>query len=392
MARLLTCGFELNSLTTGMEAFGLISDSVVTPTISSATKRTGTYALKTLLTTLDAQLVRWDAPGSETEPIFARAYLYIATLPNAASSIIATNAYVNLNADGTLDVLAQTGGILASAVGTLGTNTWNMLEISAQTSTLAVVVRLNGVQVFSGTSNVGSTYTGLQIGGNLFSGATAGEWYFDDVALNDSSGTVQNSYPGAGSVCYLRPNADGDAATGAPTRGGADSGANWSQLSEITPNDATAYMVLPVNPSDVWVNVDNGSVGGILAGATITLVEVHGRVSAASATASNWLPQIKKAVAGTISAATAVAWASAAWFTNDDTAAAQACKLVRYVDPDSAAWTPTTVDSMQISGKTTDGNPDTWLSTLWAIVEFVNPAGAQVPYQPQYLRAPVMAQ
>lgn len=379
MARFITCGFELNSLTTGHEASTLTA--VGSPTIASATKRTGSYALKILLTSAVQQGVFWEAPTAlaSTGTLFLRFYIYVQTLPNALCGLMEPFGPANLalNTNGTVD-LYNTTNLVQAGVFTLPTGSWSLVEVSSNPTTGAVVVKFNGTQVYSATGTA-STFNRLGLGGNeqaTLDTATAGEWYFDDVAMNDASGAAQNSFPGAGSVCYLRPSADGDANTGAPTRGGADSGAIWSQMEETPPNDATDYAVLPVNPSDVWVNVDDGSVGGILAGASVTLVEVHGRVSAASATASQWQPQIKKAVAGTIAAGASTAWASAAWFTNDDTAGAREAKLTRYLDPDSAAWTTTTIDSMQISAKTVDGNPDTWVSALWAIVEFVNPAAS----------------
>src|SRR3990172_6946830 len=76
-------------------------------------------------------------------------------------------------------------------------------------------------------------------GGNRRSEAqTQGEWYFDDIAINSSTGSFQNSYPGAGRIVALRPNAAGDSADFA--RGGTDSGANWSQTDEVTPTVRTS--------------------------------------------------------------------------------------------------------------------------------------------------------
>ena len=66
------------------------------------------------------------------------------------------------------------------------------------------------------------------------------ELYFDDLAINTNSGAYQNSWPGDGKIVHIRPNEAGDNAQW--NRGGTDSGANWSQVSEVTPDDINSFV------------------------------------------------------------------------------------------------------------------------------------------------------
>jgi hypothetical protein len=372
MARFITCGFELNSLTTGMEACGFQSLGGP-PSISSAVKRTGTYAFKITVNGNTASGF-WASGATLSGNTFFRCYLYIDTVLNGSHAVAASNGVrLYLNADNTLDIYNENDNTLVQAgIATLVAASWeNCIEISAHGTSGAAVVRVNGVQVYSGTvialqssPNIGSSSGGES--------ATSGVLYFDDIGFNDATGTKQNTWCGEGSVCYLRPNGEGDTDTGTPVRAGADSGAMWSQLDEETPNDATDYVNLQAAGDEVLVDVDSPYPKGMSPTDSVTLVEVHGRISAASATASNWFPRIMSQSGGSKLAGSTVAWASASWFTNDDTAGSQQAKLVSYTDPQAGgSWTPALLEQMQIAADTSDGNPDTYVSALWAIVEYV---------------------
>jgi hypothetical protein len=66
---------------------------------------------------------------------------------------------------------------------------------------------------------------------------------FDDMYVLDATGTTNNGDDidiGEVTIPYIVPDSAGD--TTGMTRGGADSGANWSQVEEIPPNDATDYV------------------------------------------------------------------------------------------------------------------------------------------------------
>lgn len=88
-----------------------------------------------------------------------------------------------------------------------------------------------------------------------------GQTLWDDVIINDTLDTDNVSYPDNLGIEALMPSAAGDN-TGL-SRGGTDSGANWSQVEERPPNDATDYVFDSVVndydlynlPSTQWTSV-----------------------------------------------------------------------------------------------------------------------------------------
>lgn len=389
MARLVSCGFELNSL-----ALEAAIGTSVNWTVSSTTKRTGSYSARCAVTDAILQFTLNNA-ASNTAAFFGRAYLDFEVLPTSEGLLLRLGqAYVRVASGGTSLTLTDASANVLLGPYTVNFATGTQYRIEVEVSTVA-----------AGGSQTGGLYLdGVQLGRSTaltFGGATTptlfevrnppgATTYCDDVGANNDSGAApHNTLPGAGSIIYLRPNADGDADTGTPTRGGADSGAIWSQMDEVTPNDATDYVVLPVNPSDAIVAIDDAT-SLIGASDTIRFVEVHGRVAGATATACNWFPQIMSQAAGARVSATAVGLATASWFTNDDTSNLQQAPLRQLTDPQAGgAWTLALLNSTQIAARTTDGTPDTWVSALWALVEFV-PAISPLPQTMRNINQSVM--
>lgn len=97
---------------------------------------------------------------------------------------------------------------------TLGTECWYKVEmyIKIGVSDGAYEVRINDTAILTASSiNTGS----LNIGSIIFgcarnSSVNMGrEMYYDDIALNDTSGTVNNSWCGSGTIMALKPKAAG---------------------------------------------------------------------------------------------------------------------------------------------------------------------------------------
>lgn len=382
MARLLTCGFELNNGDKEPAITGAFSG-----TISSSVKRSGSYSMEVTLAGVAVSSQFQFLATATSGPHFPRAYFRFATFPAAENTIgyltgSALAVRVTIDASGVLHLYDEDGSIGTSG-SALSLDTWYRLEIHFDGTGVGaldtVKLYVDGSEVIGSTTrNVAATVSQFVVGGNLNSETdSTGHWYIDDVAVNDSTGTAQTGLPGAGSVVYARPNGEGEADVGSPTRGGTDSGTNFGQIDEQDPNDATDYIVLPANPSEIWVDVESSATIGIASGDAVTLVEVHGRISAQTASTSNWFPRIESQSGGTKVAGTTTTRASAAWETNDDTAGARQAKLVSYTDPQAGgSWTSGLIDTMQIAARTTDGNPDTWVSSLWAIIEYVPAATA----------------
>jgi hypothetical protein len=400
MARLHSVGFELAgsvaAMPTSNEIFDVSAD--VTPlSIQTTTKRSGSYALRCggsgqPLVSGTRAFARIKFVGSASAgPFFARAYVIFATFPSAENQFLSLEGSGVASSVSVDDVgilrLRDDGGLVGTAADALTTGVWYRIEMLFDASGVGAtdILRLyvDGVEVAGSATRSLTSKNLLVLGGNLASEAnTTGEWYFDDAAVNDSAGAAQTTLPGAGSIVHVWPDGDGDADTlvtrssGATTPTGTDRGANWQQLGAAfdkpTPNDATDFLLLTATTSEVLVGCESAATAGIGSSDTVTLVQVGGRVTGVTTSGANWIPRIMSQSAGTKVSGATVAMASATWFPHDDGADTRQYKLTSYTDPQAGGpWTPALIDTMQIGAATTDGNPDTLVSALWALVEYV---------------------
>lgn len=402
MARLVSVGFELNdqpvSAAVGMEASHHTSSADVSPlSVQSTTKRSGTYALRCggsgqpLVTGTQSYVDYRLATTATTGPYFPRVYVLFKSFPSVETRFIdlrggGSGAHVTINGVGSVEFYDFTGSI--GNGGVFAVDTWYRVEIEYDASQGAgsdiVNLYIDGsLAIGSTTRNLTQTVQDIRLGGNLGAEANAaGEWYFDDVAGNDSSGSAQTGLPGAGSIVHIWPDGDGDADTlvtrsgAGTTPTGTDRGANWQQLGAAfdkpTPNDATDFLLLTANTSEVLVACESSATAGIGASDSITLVHVGGRITGVTTSSGNWIARVMSQSAGTKLSSATVTLASATWHTNDDTSGTRQYKITSYTDPQAGgAWTPALIDTMQIGAATTDGNPDTLVTALWALVEYV---------------------
>lgn len=383
MARLFSSSHELASATAGME-FHQTNGVVVVE--AGVGVRTGAVAhhLKNLVSGTSQRGSFRVVNAPVAGPLWGRTYLYITTLPAAANTIIrmtgaGTTLRVVLTATGNLQLIDEVGTIGTSA-GTLNTGQFYRVEVLLDSHLGAgahvATLRLDGVDVVTASNRTFTNPTVQQWdeGGNMNGETqTVGDWWFDDFGLNDNTATSdssQMSWPGSGKVAHALLTADGDAAVNV-TRGGVDSGANWSQLDEVTPNDATDYLDLTSTTSVFWGRTQNSAALGIGGAYIIKFVAVGARLALASAGAGNWLPSIKSQASGAVLDGSPVALALATYATHDDTSGLQQHKLTAYKDPQTnGAWTATRLDGLQIGVKSTDGSPATRVSALWAVIEY----------------------
>lgn len=397
MARLFSCGFELNSITNGVEFTTVLGS----PTISSSTFRSGAYALRiSSLTSVTAMGFRYQYLSSASSPIFARFYVRFATLPSAenviasfnnTNALTTPNVYISVDNTGVFRLYDEDGQITTGGPNSNGlsnpvsTGVWYRVETkldqsgSSGTHTVEAKISIENTAgvVYATASNraVGSGLINIHLGGNLAASAeaqTQGDWFFDDVAVNDSTGSFQTSYPGAGSIIHLKPSAAGDINTFAIQIGGtAGSGNNFTRVNEVPPDDATTYNGSAVLSQEDLFNCDNTPVGLTIAD-TINVVSVGIRMAdlvSADAT-SAFKVEIEKTTAGTKSQSGNLVPNSTTWLTNA-AAAPRNYPLITYQDPDSAVWTKTTLDSMQIGYLLTVTNVQTIAaSNVWALVDY----------------------
>lgn len=405
MGRLNSIGFELNSLTAGIEVDGTTGAGL---TVSSTTVRSGAGAGRVTGISAgvrSAFIVNLQTAG--TANYYARFYLRLAALPSATTGIFdwvtGLGVHFGITCDTSGRLALQGGSVGGTPSAALALNTWYRVEIhfdnSTGVGTHTLELRLDGAVVESSTNNTLGNIATLQFGANTRGGsetASSIDAFFDDFALNDTVGATQNSWPGAGSLVYLFPSAAGDSAQ-FTIAGSVPAATNWQSVAEHPPDDGVTF----VTRTTTGAKVDDHKVGspataGIGAPDPITLVHVTGRVGSGNATATagrRALTRIKSAASGTVhKSAGAGVQATAAggtavipvnvngWATHlvVSVGAGQFPQLVSYVDPTTGvAWTrdgTNSLSNMQIGVEPEVSSTNAVnISALWAIVEFVPP-------------------
>lgn len=388
MARVFSSGFELNSLTAAMEW-----DAAVGATISSATVRSGTYSgrVSSLASGTNQRFRIQYRAAANDGPFYFRFYFRVATLPSAENRIFAASgsttagtsvaAYMTIDNGGLLRFYT-TDGQIGSASAALSTNTWYrigvLIDRTPASGSRVARARIDGVE-FAGASNlaIANNFFHAYYGGNLNSEAqTTGDWFFDDIAINDSTGAQQNTYPGSGKIIHLKPDATGDSNTFATQVGGTAGAANnFSRVNEVPPNDATSYNASSTLSQEDLFNVD---ASGVPATDVVNVVAVGARFAnlvGADGTAA-FRVQLEKTTGGTKAQSGNIIPNSTTWRTNAS-ATPFIHPLVTYADPDTAAWTSATLDTMQIGYVISAANTQAIaVSNVWAMVEHTPAAAA----------------
>ena len=383
--RLWSSGLELQSATSAVEFDGQSGTGI---SINTTTYRSGAAALRVVRSgTAGTSYVFQQYGGSAgVDNNFVRIYVYIVTAPSANTTILelnnyndqGTNASIYLKTDRTLQLTyyAGSGGAHQQNIGSvssaLALNTWYRIEVNyngTNTASVNIEALLNGTSFASQTGITDAIDAGIV--GRIYWGIDAGAWggaevatadlYFDDFAINDGTGTAQNSYAGAGSVVHMHPDSAGDAAA---TLG------LFSAVDEVTPNDATDYVEQDTIAAFNY-NFEASSVRGIGASDTITLVQIGTRQHPETAAAAAWTPQIKSQSGGTTTSGTSTTHNDTTWRTNGDVEPRNYA-LTSYTDPQAGgAWTPALLNTMIAGVNVTDATPNMFFSTIWALIEYI---------------------
>lgn len=282
---------------------------------------------------------------------------------------------VRLTSTGALEIM-ETATVLYTH-SAFSVNTWYRVEIGflqGGAGTGRVVLRIDGTEVYD--SGASRTFSGTldqwHLGGNLIAEAqTQGEWWFADMALNDDQGSTQASWPGDGCITYLRPTGAGtyDAftATGAAS--------NPECVDEVDPDTTTTYANGTVDSTGWSVGArlmmacTNAADAGIGANDAITLLSIGVVWSSATAATSTVQPGYRSGGTDVDAGTARTINVTTDSFIDDTSATAQYSP--RYTDPAAAAWTPSTIDSLEIGCRATDTTPNTRVTTVWALVEYV---------------------
>lgn len=357
-----------------------------TTVISTSVKRSGLSSCGLVRTTDGWGELLQEFSGSNVDlDLYIRFYLYIAVMPDEDADIMVLEQSGGSDDEGGL--VLQTNGILywfndehspdGTAVGALSTGTWYRIEVNYDSAS-EVSVRLDGTEIINSGTHTGDGVAELVLGlctlqGSPFCGASdaTAELYFDDIAINDTSGSDQNSWSGAGSIVHMQP--DG----GAGDNNDAGSG-TCASVDEVTPDDASTIAVLDDNGDNLDCTVESSSSAGIDSYDTVTLIQVGAREAASTGASETWDLRLKSASGGTTIDGTDTSHNDTTYTTNGDpNTLPRNYVLTSYTDPTTAtAWTPTgtnSLDNMQIGMNAVAAvSADINLSTLWALIEYVD--------------------
>ena len=276
MTRLVTCGYETGDVNeAGTSTIG--AGMAITVSSSSPTPRAGSYCLKIGPTAGSwADTYKTLAlPAAKTE-VWIRFAIYFHGIPTTAAPIFATlndataSAQVNLSynaSDGLLRAYRGSGTsvLLATASTAFPQDSWHVIDWREQiltASTGALEVWLDGNRVINFSGDVASTTTlnvqTLMLGTTVTIGGTVTGAYiaYDDIAINDVAGTINNGRPGDGRVLLLTPSGAGSSTQLA--RGGTDTGANYSQVNELPPSITQYVGSATVAQRDLYAMSDIG--------------------------------------------------------------------------------------------------------------------------------------
>lgn len=110
---------------------------------------------------------------------------------------------------------------------------WQLLEISYNTITGVFTVRVDGVVI--GSSFASKVFSPNKIRFGVLSWRST--TFFDDLAINDSSGSTQNSWCGDGIIHAIIPNGAGSSTQFTP-----NTGANWAAVDDVPYDGDTTYV------------------------------------------------------------------------------------------------------------------------------------------------------
>lgn len=397
MARLWSSGAELNSTTANME---VTATSGTTVAIETTPIRSGTYSFSTTAST-SAPFFTYQPTASTTDTStwFIRVYLYITSLPAAdryvlsvVNSSVALGGGLKITTTGAIQLFQGSGGAgtqVGSNGPTLNTGQWYRLELkikgtNAGTGELRGL--LDGVE-FAGSATANTQYVHTVRWGNAGGGNTNLDFNIDDIAINDDSGSFQNSWPGEGEIIHLNVDSDGDNSQW----GNGAASFNYENVDENTPDDATT-----VNTSTTVNEIDDYNLAATPAAMasddTINCVQVGVRVNEAASQTDAIVLRIKASASGTVEESGNISVTNSTWFTNAN-AAPRNYPLTLYDLPGASttAWTKADLDTTQIGQRLTisGGAFNTQVSKVWLLVDHAPASGGgggAFAYIPQRMR------
>jgi hypothetical protein len=247
MARLFSEGFEFGDM------LGLPVRELSQGTLSTSGPRSGNYCL--LLNTVNTTN-RFYVPVGDITEVFVRFGVYTGNLSSSFNNRIRIRFYsggTELAEIGTTNgsqyFAAKVGGsTVATATLPIELSKWQRLDFRYKLDdTVGVMTMLiDGLEAltFTGDTKPGSETTFNRVNFEFYRHPS--NIRVDDIAINDTTGSVNNSWCGDGKIVLIKPNAAGDRADFINSAGTTD--ANYTFVDEIPSDGDTTYVYPSTDP------------------------------------------------------------------------------------------------------------------------------------------------
>lgn len=339
MARIWTCGFEEGSL----DVFN--GGTYNSPVIGTTNPRSGSRCF-------DCSTGGFGRWGTIVVPVLSELYIRVAV---RSASVFPGPSYLDFtrflslhdsgnglqlvfrfNEVGLLQVLRASTLLATASSKPVTPNKWYCIEVRALIDNTNGIVqcKVDGTQVidYSGDTQATSNANVQSIKvGQLSGDVNATRFLFDDTAINDTTGSVQNSWPGDGAVLFLAPNGNGNYSQLTGSDGNQVD--NYALVDEVPPSTDDYVQSETVDQRDTYALAD-------LPGDydTPVLVQAVAYAAMAAAGEGNIKLTVRSGTTDSDDAADQSLGTSYAYYYGD----------VKYVDPaDNGAWTPARVNALE---------------------------------------------
>jgi len=286
---------------------------------------------------------------------------------------------VMMNSSGQIGLVDNDLNLIGSLSSPVSLNTWHYLEILENGSTGNIELRLDGTSVASAsglTMGFGnSIYWGVDphdLGSSCADTATM-DIIYDDIAINDDSGSYQNSWPGAGHDSFFVPSVAGDSNQWLKTDSSPGDSNNYSLVNSLGNASFTHFVASKTLGNTDLYRMASSSPGDIVpCGATVNTVQVgtwfEGSVNGTNA---QFAVEAEKASGGTKSQSAPVVPTVTSVNANS-VDIPHNYPLTMDLDPDGSPWTYSTIGTMQAGYLVTTGDASNYARNgyLFAYVDW----------------------
>lgn len=339
------------------------------PTVSGGAARSGSYGLDASsagsgTTTPNCRVGIPGTTGLPTAEIsqattYSRFYFNVQTLPASAEEEFVTlvdtagaaKAQYRITSSGTIKACDSTSTCGSAGSTTLSTSTWYRIEIQTTTGagSTAYEIRINGTTELSGTMSQGSTNVGsLRLGKVTNRNSQQIRYFFDDVSIGTAT------WPGEGAILRMGPDSNGSTAQWTAGTGSS----NFAEVDEVPTDGDTTYIQKAAASSQAHlVGLDSTTTAGI--SGTINCVKAYQSCRESVSVTSATLIRIRSG--GTNSDSSKL---------NGSTSFQSQFRVLATDPADSAAWTTTDLDSVEIGASDTAATASVRCSTMALYVDF----------------------